>query len=94
MTELIQHVDGLVPAITEKRWGAKQYPQMDAYGSNFPLARQVRLLALASGEAIIPLKPTHVSTENLEVFKEPGSGSAGAPLAAFKTITLVKRQGE
>ena len=42
LAELIQHVDGLVPAITEKRWGAKQFPQMDAYGSNFSLVRQVR----------------------------------------------------
>ena len=35
LAELIQHVDGLVPAITEKRWGAKQFPQMDAYGVEF-----------------------------------------------------------
>jgi WD40 repeat protein len=94
LTELIQHVDGLVPAITEKRWGAKQYPQMDAYGSNFPLVRQVPSLALASDAAIIiPLKPTHVSTESLQVFKEPGSGHADEALAAFKTVTLVKREG-
>ncbi|HEY1244687.1 MAG TPA: caspase family protein, partial [Hyphomicrobiaceae bacterium] len=26
LAELIQHVDGLVPAITEKQWGARQYP--------------------------------------------------------------------
>ena len=37
---------------------------MDAYGSNFSLARQVAALAPAHGDAIImPVKPTHVNTE-------------------------------
>ena len=77
LAELIQHVDGLVPAITEKRWGAKQFPQMDAYGSNFALARQVPALAPAQGDAIIiPIKPTHVSTEPLQIFKEAGGNGA------------------
>src|SRR5262249_14831142 len=53
LAELIQHVDGLVPAITQKRWGAKQYPQMDAFGSNFSLVRQIAALAPAQGDAII-----------------------------------------
>jgi hypothetical protein len=69
--ELIQHVDWLVPAITEKHWGARQFPQMDAYGSNFPLPRQVAALAPDQGDAIIiPLKPTRVNSEALQVFKE------------------------
>lgn len=45
LVELIQHVDGLVPAITEKLRGARQYPQMDAFGANFALARRVASLA-------------------------------------------------
>jgi hypothetical protein len=92
LTELIQHVDGLVPAITEKRWGAKQFPQMDAFGSNFPLARQVAALAPVQGEAIIvPIKPTHVSTELLQVFKDAGgAGEIVQPLPPFTTVTLVK----
>ena len=92
LAELIQHVDGLVPAITEKRWGAKQFPQMDAYGANFPLARQVAALAPAQDEAIIiPIKPTHVNTELLQVFKEAGGGGGVVQqLAPFTTVTLVK----
>ena len=92
LTELIQHVDGLVPAITEKRWGAKQFPQMDAFGSNFSLARQVAALAPVQGEAIIvPIKPTHVSTELLQVFKEAGgAGDVVQQLPPFTTVTLVK----
>jgi WD40 repeat protein len=92
LTELIQHVDGLVPAITEKRWGAKQYPQMDAFGSNFSLARQVAALAPVQGEAIIvPIKPTHVTTELLQVFKEAGgAGDIVQQLPPFTTVTLVK----
>ena len=95
LAELIQHVDGLVPAITEKRWGAKQFPQMDAYGSNFPLARQVAALAPAQGDAIIiPIKPTHVSTELLQVFKEAGgAGGIVQQLPPFTTVTLVKSDG-
>ena len=92
LAELIQHVDGLVPAITEKRWGAKQFPQMDAYGSNFPLVRQVAALAPAHGETIvIPVRPTHVSTELLQIFKEAGgSGGIVQQLPPFTTVTLVK----
>jgi WD40 repeat protein len=92
LTELIQHVDGLVPAITEKRWGAKQYPQMDALGSNFSLVREVAALAPAQGDAIIiPVKPTHVTTELLQVFKEAGGiGKIVQQLPPFTTVTLVK----
>ena len=92
LAELIQHVDGLVPAITEKRWGARQFPQMDAYGSNFPLARQVVALAPASdGAIVIPIKPTHVSTELLQIFKEAGgTGAVVEQLPPFSTVTLVK----
>jgi uncharacterized caspase-like protein len=93
LAELIQHVDGLVPAITEKRWGARQYPQMDAYGANFPLARQVAALAPAQDQAvIIPIKPTHVNTELLQIFKDPSSGTAIQQLPPFTTVTLVKSE--
>jgi hypothetical protein len=30
LAEPVQHVDGLAPGITEKRWGARQFPQKDA----------------------------------------------------------------
>ena len=91
LAELIQHVDGLVPAITEKRWGAKQYPQMDAFGSNFALARQVAALAPAPGDTtVIPIKPTHVSTEPLPVFKKAGGIGESAQLPPYSTVTLVK----
>ena len=96
LAELIQHVDGLVPAITEKRWGARQYPQMDAYGANFPLARQVASLAPAQDEAvIIPIKPTHVNPEVLQIFKDPGStGPSDQQLLPFTTVTVVRTEGD
>jgi caspase domain-containing protein/WD40 domain-containing protein len=95
LAELIQHLDGLVPAITEKRWGARQFPQMDAYGSNFPLVRQVATLAPTPDDAIIiPVKPTHVSTELLQIFKEAGgAGGIVQQLPPFTTVTLVKSDG-
>jgi WD40 repeat protein len=91
LAELIQHVDALVPAITEKSWGAKQYPQMDAFGSNFPMVRQIASLAPSKGDAIIiPVKPTHVSTEPLQVFKEiGGAGGVVHELQPFTTVTMV-----
>ncbi len=93
LAELIQHVDGLVPAITEKRWGARQFPQMDAYGSNFALARQVSALAPVQDNAIIiPVRPTHVSTEPLQVFREAGGADVVQKLPPFTTVTLVKRE--
>jgi uncharacterized caspase-like protein len=95
LAELIQYVDGLVPAITEKRWGAKQYPQMDAFGSNFALARQVQALAPAQDDTIvIPVKPTHVNTEPLPVFKEPGgTGEIAERLQPLTAVALVKSGG-
>lgn len=95
LAELIQHVDGLVPAITERQWGAKQFPQMDAYGANFPLTRQVATLAPDPGDAIIiPIKPTHVNTEMLQIFKEAsGAGGFAEQLPPFTTVTLVKSNG-
>ena len=94
LAELIQHVDGLVPAITEKRWGARQFPQMDAYGANFSLARQVAALAPAQDDAIIiPIKPTHVSTELLQIFKAAGgSGGIIQQLPPFTTVTAVRSE--
>ena len=71
LAELIQYVDGLVPAITKKRWGAKQIRKWMLSGTNFPLARQVPALAPAQDDDIvIPAKPTHVNTEPLPIFKE------------------------
>jgi WD40 repeat protein len=92
LAELIQHVDGLVPAITEKQWGARQFPQMDAYGANFPLVRQVPALAPTPDDAVvIPVKPTHVNTEVVQVFKEAGgNGGVVEQLPAFSTVALVK----
>jgi hypothetical protein len=92
LAELIQHVDGLVPAITEKQWGARQFPQMDAYGANFPLVRQVPALAPVSDDSVvIPVKPTHVNTELVQVFKEAGgNGGVVEQLPAFSTVALVK----
>jgi hypothetical protein len=94
LAELIQHIDGLVPAIAEKLNGAKQFPQMDAYGSNFSLVRQVASLAPARGaNVVIPIKPTHVNTELLPVFKElGGSGGVVQQLPAFTAVTLLKSE--
>jgi hypothetical protein len=94
LAELIQHVDGLVPALTEKHWGAKQFPQMDAYGSNFSLVRQVASLAPSKGDDFaIPIKPTHVNSELLAIFGDPGGkGAVVHRLPAFTTVTLIRSE--
>jgi hypothetical protein len=65
---------------------------MDAYGANFAVVRQVPALAPAADDAVvIPVKPTHVSAEQLQVFKAAGgSGDVVEQLPPFTTVTLVK----
>jgi hypothetical protein len=94
LAELIQHIDGLVPAIAEKLKGAKQFPQMDAHGSNFALARQVASLAPGKGsESVIPTKPTHVSGELLTIFElTGGKGVVVQRLEPFTAVTMVKSE--
>jgi hypothetical protein len=67
---------------------------MDAYGANFPVARQVAALAPAQDQVIIiPIKPTHVSTEPLQIFKQPGgAGAVVQQLPPFTTVKLVKSE--
>jgi len=60
------------------------------------LVREVPALAPAQDDAvIIPIKPTHVNTEPLQIFKETG-GAGGVvveQLPPFTTVTLVKSGG-
>ena len=53
VTELIQHVDDLVPEITFKMWHTRQIPQSQFQGTNFALAKQLPSLAPAPGEEMI-----------------------------------------
>jgi WD40 repeat protein/uncharacterized caspase-like protein len=91
VTELIGHVDGLVPEITEQNWKKRQTPRSLFQGSDFPLAKQLAALAPAAGEQlIISTTPTHVVTELVEVLKEAGSGAVVEKLKPFTSVTLVK----
>jgi hypothetical protein len=94
VTELIDHVDGLVPEITFKNWAYRQTPRSLFQGTNFALARQLPSIAPAQGEdIIISTKPTHVTSELLQVFKEAGGKSAIVQqLPAYSTVTLVKTE--
>jgi hypothetical protein len=94
LAELIQHVDGLVPAIAEKRWGTKQFPQMDAYGSNFSLARQIAALNPArADDTIIPVRPTHVNAEALTILRTPGKKrDVVQRLPPFSSVTVVRAE--
>ena len=51
VTELIEHVDGLVPEITYKTWNTRQVPRSLFQGTNFALTRQPSI-APAPGEPI------------------------------------------
>ena len=94
VTELIAHVDALVPEITENIWQRRQNPQYQSRGGNFVLTRQVSAIAPAPGEPmIISTKPTHVNTDPLRVFKEAGDrGAVVTELPPFSTVTLVKSE--
>ena len=67
---------------------------MDAYGSNFSLARQVPALGPSQGDdVVIPIKPTHVNTEMVSVFKElGGKGAVVQQLARLTSVTIVKTE--
>lgn len=94
LAKLIQHVDGVVPAITERRWGARQFPQTNMVGSNFSLIRQVSTLAPQKGDdVVVPIKPTHLNLETLGVFEDIGGESAMVhQLAPMTIVTLVKSE--
>jgi hypothetical protein len=92
VTELLEHVDGLVPEITEKTWHMRQVPRSLFQGTNFALARQLPDIAPRAGEEIIiSSKPTHVNSEVLQIFKEAGGeGGVVQELPPYTTLTLVK----
>jgi WD40 repeat protein len=94
LTELVEHVDGLVPEITLKTWRRRQTPQSLLQGTNFALARQVPSLAPAPGEPIIvPTKATHFTKELLQIFKEAGGkGAIVEELPPFTGVTLVRTE--
>jgi WD40 repeat protein len=92
VTELIEHVDELVPEITFKIWGTRQVPRALFQGTNFALGKQISSIATTrDDEFIIPFKPTHVNVEPLEIFRAPGGGAPVIQqLPPFTTVTLVK----
>ena len=94
VTELIQHIDDLVPDITFKTWHTRQIPQSQFQGTNFAIAKQLPSLAPAPGEPmIISTTLTHVNVELLQVFKEAGGhGTVVTELPRFTSVTLVKRE--
>ena len=94
VTELLAHVDGLVPEITDKTWHVRQIPRSLFQGSDFALTKQVSALNPAPGEEmIISTAPTHVVSEMVEVLKVAGAtGAVVQKLAPFTTLTLVKTE--
>jgi hypothetical protein len=94
VTELIEHVDDLVPEITFKTWQTRQIPRSQFQGTNFAVAKQLPSLAPAPGEpTIISTTSTHVNVELLEVFKEVGGhGAIITELPPFTTVTVVKSE--
>jgi WD40 repeat protein len=94
VTELIEHVDGVVPEITYKTWKTRQVPRSLFQGTNFALGKQLPMIAPAPGEdMIISSKPTHVNTELVRIFKQTGGkGQTVMELQPFTTVTLVKSE--
>ena len=92
VTEFLEHVDGLVPEITDKTWHVRQIPRSLFQGSNFALTKQLPSLAPAAGEEIIiSTAPTHVVSELVEVLKSAGAiGSVVRKLDPFTTLTLIR----
>jgi hypothetical protein len=94
VTELLEHVDALVPEITERTWHTRQTPRSLFQGSNFPLSNQLPALTPAPGEEmIISTAPTHIVTELVEVLSQARAlGEVSQQLQPFTTVTLVKAE--
>jgi hypothetical protein len=94
VTDLIEHVDDLVPEITFKTWGTRQIPLSQFQGTNFAIAKQLPSLEPAPGEPmIISTTPTHVNPELVQVFQEIGGhGTVVTTLDPYTTVTLVKSE--
>ena len=95
VTELIEHIDRLVPEITAKTWGRRQVPRSLVQGTNFSLAKQVPAIAPAPGdEVVIWAKPTHYTKRYVDIFvdifKEAGGkGAIVQQLPPNSMVTLV-----
>ena len=94
VTELLEHVDGLVPEITDKTWHARQTPRSLFQGSNFALTKQLPSLTPAPGEeTIISTTPTHVVSEMVEVLKSAGvTDTVVQKLPPFTALTLIRTE--
>lgn len=94
VTELLEHVDGLVPEITDKTWHVRQIPRSQFQGSNFALGKQLASLSPAPGEElIISTTSTHVVSELIEVLKSAdATGLVVQKLEPFTSVTLVRSE--
>ena len=90
----MEHVDGLVPEITEKTWHARQTPRSLFQGTNFALTKQLPSLTPAPGEEmIISTTPTHVVSEPVEVLQSAGvTDIVVQKLPPFTTLTLIRTE--
>ena len=94
VTELIEHIDRLVPEITSKTWGRRQVPRWLFQGTNFELAKQTPAVAPASGDEIaISTRPTHYTKGLVEIFKEAGGkGELVQQLPSNSMVTRVSAE--
>ena len=96
ISEIVGHIDAVVPDISEKRWGQRQVPQRSVVGNDFPLGRQVARLSPApqSEPIVISVKPTHIVPEGGQVFAETGGrGIVVRVLDPFTLVTMMKEEG-
>jgi WD40 repeat protein len=97
VSELVGHVDALVPEISYRRWGQRQVPQRSVVGADFPLAKQVARLSPAPDHepVIISTRPTHIAPAGGQVFAEKGGqGGVVRELKPFTVVTLLKEEGD
>lgn len=94
VTELAAFVDAQVPDISARAFGFRQVPQMSIRGSDFPVARQLRVLA--GGEAAAPRYPgtvTHVAAGGTVVYDAPGGKPVmEVPAGAFFGVHLIAEE--
>ncbi len=103
VSSVADHLDRVVPLISETQVKMRQVPLRAMSGTNFPLVRRTKVLPPRDADSIvIPLDPTHALLRDVVVIdaqgQPVGSAKRGMRVVVMKTDpatgrTMVARQG-
>jgi WD40 repeat protein len=73
VSALADHLDRVVPLISEKELKYKQVPLRSMSGTNFPLVRRTKVIDDdGTGPVVVPIEPTHAFLEEVDIKDQNG----------------------